>query len=56
MIALYIREGIFPPVYCLLFCQLLAQANTNLNPLNESCLLVIPAEGTDGVDDLVDLL
>ena len=47
---------IFPPVYCLLFCQLLTQANTNLDALNESCLLVIPAEGTDGVDDLIDFL
>ena len=47
---------IFPPVYCLLFCQLLPQANANLNPLNESRLFMISAEGTDGIDNLIDFL
>ena len=47
---------IFPPVYCLLFCQLLTQADANLYPLNESCLFMIPAEGTDGIDNIVDFL
>lgn len=54
--ALHTGGRIFPPVYRLLFCQLLTQANTNLNALNKSRLLVIPAEGTYGVDDLIDLL
>ena len=29
--------------------------DTNLNTFNKSRLLMIPAEGTDGIDDLVDL-
>ena len=54
--SLHAGGKIFPPVYCLLFCQLLAQADANLNALNKSRLFVVPAESTDGVDDLVDLL
>ena len=53
--SLHVGGKIFPPVYCLLFCQLLAQANTNLNALNKSHLLMISAKGTYGIDDLVDL-
>ena len=30
--------------------------NSHLNAFNESRLFVIPAEGTDSVDDLVDFL
>ena len=29
---------------------------TDLNTFNESRLFVIPAEGTDGIDDFVDFL
>ena len=30
--------------------------HSDFNTLNESHLFVIPAEGTDGIDDLVDFL
>ena len=32
------------------------QTHTNLNTFNKPCLFVIPTEGTDSVDDLIDLL
>ena len=47
---------IFPPVFFLSFCQLLTQADANLYPLNESCLFMISAKGTDSIDDLIDFL
>ena len=40
----------------LLFIYFFAQLITNPNTFNESRLFVIPAEGTDGVDDLIDFL
>ena len=29
---------------------------SDFDPLNKPCLLVIPAEGTDGIDNIVDFL
>ena len=34
-----------------IFCQ----THSNLNTFDKPCVLVIPAAGTDGVDDLIDL-
>ena len=36
--------------------QFFCQTHSNLNALEKPRLFVIPAEGTDGVDDLIDFL
>ena len=41
---------------CLCPTKLLFHIHSNLNPFDESRLFVIPAEGTDSIDDLIDLL
>ena len=36
--------------------QFLCQTHSNFNTFNKSRLLMVPAEGTDGIDDLIDFL